>query len=394
MANRLSLKWKLILGAIAVLLFVISALAGLVQVNETAHLIYKRYKTFDRYVFEEVRPQLAAQDSRALISIDDPAGMELLRRDVSALIYGNDGSRKKEHAFKAYGQSIELLTAADFDFVKEARRFYVAQRDGGVLSFLYYMEPDSPDPTRAAIFHNGFASDFTEMRPMIEALLKAGYTVVALDQYGYGESSREAPCEIPEYDVECEANLQYGFDRLKAPLALHIEPVRAAIDLLEKRGFNSVDAVGFSAGSGTVVLAASVEPRIRRSVAVAGTLPYYLREGQDAPIGVADYAPLKDMASLIDLYILGASGEGRAQMHLFNRFDRCCFRNLKGRQYEPAVQDAVQSLGLGGNFGVSIDETHARHTISDWGVARVMDFLTGGTPTGSSVTDSIDKDLQ
>ncbi|NMM43568.1 alpha/beta hydrolase [Rhodospirillaceae bacterium KN72] len=393
MANRLSLKWKLILGTAAVFLVAIGALVVTVRVNDTANLIYKRYKTFDRYVFEEVRPELAAQDARSFISVSSPADVKALRREVSAVIYENDGDRTAQHAFYAYGNSKTLETARNFNFVKEARQYYVAQRPG-VLSFLYILEPETPNPDHAVIFHDGFAGSFVDMRPMIEAMVKAGYLVVAMDQFGYGENSREAPCEIPEYDLTCEANLQYGMAKLHSPLSLHVEPVRAAVDFLESKGVSTIDAVGFSAGSGTVVLAASVEPRIRRSVAVAGTLPYYLREGQDAPIGVADYAPLKDRASLLDLYILGASGEGRAQMHLFNRFDRCCFRNLKGRQYEGAVQDAVQSLGIGGGFGVSIDETHARHTISDWGVARVMDFLNGGAPTGSSVSDAIEKEQQ
>ena len=384
-------KWHVVL--VACLVLIIGALAVTVQVNETAHLLYKRYKTFDRYVFEEVRPELAAQNAGVFVSVSSRDGVDALRREVSGIIYENDGDRIAQRAFYAYGNSKTLETASHFDFVKEARQYYVAQRPG-VLSFLYILEPETQTPDRAVIYHNGFAGSFVEMRPMIEALLKAGYFVIAMDQLGYGENSREAPCEIPEYDLDCEANLQYGMAQLHSPLSLHIEPVRAAVDFLESKGFSTIDAVGFSAGSGTVVLAASVEPRIRRSVAVAGTLPYYLREGQDAPIGVADYAPLKDKASLLDLYILGASGDGRAQMHLFNRFDRCCFRNLKGRQYEPAVQDAVQTLGLGGDFGVSIDETHARHTISDWGVARVMDFLTGGAPSGSSVTDLVDKEQQ
>ena len=244
----------------------------------------------------------------------------------------------------------------------------------GLLSFFYLLEPKRPAGKRGVIYHNGFAGTSVQSAALLDALLEAGATVIAIDQLCYGDNACNAPCG-PGHPPDCLANLQFGLAKMQTPLRDHVEPVRAAADLLFSRGAAEVDAVGFSAGAGTVTLVAAVDTRIRRSVAAAGVLPYYLREGQDAPIGIADYAPLQEMASMMDLFLLSAAGKGRAHLHLFNRFDRCCFRNVKGRLYEPTLRERLAAIGIGGAFSVAIDETHARHAISGHGVATILSFL-------------------
>ena len=207
--------------------------------------------------------------------------------------------------------------------------------------------------------------------------------MLAFDQLGYGENSREVPCDLPpDPSRPCKANLHSDLARITSPVALHVEPVLAGVDFLEERGFATIDALGFSAGAATVTFAAAIDPRIRRTAAVAGILPLYLREGQDRVFGISEALATSGPVSYLDLFILTASGEGRRYLQLFNRFDRCCFRNLKGRHYEAALKDRVAALG-GGGFSVHIDESHARHTVSAEAVAVIQAMLSqdAGAPS-------------
>jgi len=366
-------SWKFWAILIALILTLCGGLVILVRTNDGLYVQYKRLKAADRYVFDVVRPELADQDPSDSLSIRSADDLDAARAALSVLVYGGDGARNVVTPYYGHGETGSLQQAQTLEGIASARHFYLSPRPD-VLSFIYLLTPKTPIAKRGLIYHHGFAGGFMQQEPLIEAALYRGYTIVAIDQLAYGENSRKSECDIdPEPD--CQANLQFDLDRIHDPLRLHVEPVRAAIDLLEMQGITDISAIGFSAGAATITLTAALDNRITRSVAAAGVLPYYLREGQDAPIGIADYAPLGDRFSMIDLFLLSASGEGREHMHLFNRYDRCCFRNVKGLLYSPLLSETLGALGRGGAFEVRIDETHARHTISDWGSNQIFSFL-------------------
>ena len=81
--------------------------------------------------------------------------------------------------------------------------------------------------------------------------------------------------------------------------------------------YQDVIMIGHSGGGWTTTLAAAIDPRIRLSFPVAGSLPLYLQEG---PCGItADYEQVvpslyRDRASYLDLYVLGSVGAGRRQV--------------------------------------------------------------------------------
>lgn len=364
------IRW---IWAILATIVALGLLVVFVRTNDAAFTVYKRLKAQDQYVYEEVRPSLVAQDPATFISIRTPADVLTYRETLKRLVYGGEGQRLAETPIPADSDSPVLDAVRQFSGVAEAHRFALEVRPG-LYSYIYLMVPANPMPHRGLIYHHGFAGSFPQRQDLIEAALKKGLTVIVMDQLAYGENAGEAPCDFPA-GADCQANLQFDLTKLKNPLAIHVEPVRVAIDLMNERGINDVTVVGFSAGSGTIVLTAALDDRIQTSIAVAGTLPYYLREGQDAPIGVANYTPLRDAMSLMDLYILGASGGGRMQTHLFNRYDRCCFRNVKGLLYEPVISDRLKELDLDGQFQIRIDESHARHGISKWGIAMIFTLM-------------------
>ncbi|MBF0252028.1 MAG: alpha/beta hydrolase, partial [Alphaproteobacteria bacterium] len=72
-----------------------------------------------------------------------------------------------------------------------------------------------------------------------------------------------------------------------------------------------------------------------------------------------------------EMFVLASVGAGRGQMQVFNRYDRCCFANAVGKLYEQPVRDAARTLDARARFSVLIDESHARHKVSE----RALDAI-------------------
>lgn len=139
-----------------------------------------------------------------------------------------------------------------------------------------------------------------------------------------------------------------------SPLKLFVHPLVVAVNWLETAPdgphAEAVDAVGFSGGAWTVTVAAAVDPRIRLSIPVAGTLPLYLMVAPpNSRLG--DYEQLHPgllaRANFLEMYVMGAAGNGRRQVQILNQFDGCCYRGVGARDYAPVVAETVSELGEG-----------------------------------------------
>ena len=133
-------------------------------------------------------------------------------------------------------------------------------------------------------------------------------------------------------------------------------------------GSHTTRARAESGGGWTTTLYAAIDPRVRLSIPVAGTLPEFLRAGEfHGPRDRGDweqyYPALYKIAGYLDLYVLGSSGEGRRQRQVLNRYDSCCFAGVRHRTYETHVRAAVAKVGPGA-FDVYLDESHRAHLIS------------------------------
>ena len=65
----------------------------------------------------------------------------------------------------------------------------------------------------------------------------------------------------------------------------------------------------------------------------------------------------------LELYVLGAYGDDRKHIQIFNKNDPCCFSGNGYETYEFVVKDKMLQLGKG-NFQILIDDTHNEHKIS------------------------------
>jgi len=115
--------------------------------------------------------------------------------------------------------------------------------DGTRLAY----DVDGPDEGPAVVLLHGFASDATASwreTGIVAALVTAGFRVVTFDARGHGRSAKP-------HD-----------DEAYRPPAM----ARDVSAVLDEVGAESADLVGYSMGSTTAIVAASIEPRVRRLV--------------------------------------------------------------------------------------------------------------------------------
>jgi hypothetical protein len=72
-----------------------------------------------------------------------------------------------------------------------------------------------------------------------------------------------------------------------------------------------------------------------------------------------------------------ATGRGRRQLQILNRFDSCCFAGVCHRGYAPAVTQRVATIG-DGHWEVVEDATHDQHTISPYALSVILWDLRAG----------------
>jgi pimeloyl-ACP methyl ester carboxylesterase len=272
-------------------------------------------------------------------------------------------------------ESIEQNVAderfADLANLERIDRIRIRMKNG-VHSNAYHFHPRRGNG-RLVLYHHGYAGVFHDAKHVIAGLLSEGYAVIALNYLGYGENWSGGEFYLPRFGWY-QMSVHRLLDLVDRPMTYFIEPVVVALNHAERRyRYEAVDMIGFSAGGWTAMVAAALDPRIRRSYPVAGGYPLYLRSGHERNQSVPPqyYGPLVGAMNYLEMFVLGASGEGRRQLQIFNRYDRCCFRNTLARLYEPAVGAAVERLGSG-SFEVLIDETHADHKISDFALAAII----------------------
>ena len=220
---------------------------------------------------------------------------------------------------------------------------------------------------------------------VIAALLAEGRPVVAFTMPNRAPNISPAEIETahsgtipPAFDHEIYRYLET--DRF-SPLKLFLQPLVVAVNWLETAPdgphAEAVDAVGFSGGGWTVTVDAAVDPRIRLSIPVAGSLPLYLMVAPpNSRLG--DYEQLHPdllaRANFLEMYVLGAAGTGRAQVQILNQFDGCCYRGTGARDYAPAVAETVAALGQGGAYDLLITGGD-KHEVNAEALARIREEL-------------------
>jgi ricin-type beta-trefoil lectin protein len=240
----------------------------------------------------------------------------------------------------------------------------------------------------------------------IAALLAKGHSVLAMTMPHL--TPADTALGVPR-DCGGHPDSMFDFQVTGSPLKLFLEPLAQAINYLAQTAspkYQDFNMIGLSGGGWTTVVYSAIDPRIKISIPVAGSVPLYLRvepyshdKEQYLPAFYGALSPaVPGRAGYLDLYALGSFGTGRAQVQVLNRHDDCCFGEREHitdvlhvgfdtavRAYEARLRSALGQLGSG-LFRVVIDEASPIHMISDYTINSVIiPTLNGATSLDTTI---------
>lgn len=260
--------------------------------------------------------------------------------------------------------------------------------DAGVKGMAYHFVPELPNG-RLVIVHNGHTCTLegAGLESMISELLNARFAVLAMFM------PRVAPNDCKESPHDPLFQDPALAPAAGSPMRYFLEPVAASINYLLSRSqvgqfplYREIDMLGHSGGGWTTTLYAAIDPRIRLSFPVAGSIPISSRGAGSVGDAEQYFEDFYRIAGYRDLYLLGAREPGRKQFWILNRNDPCCFgdseiqfRDAAGRSwdeamrgYEAEVTGALGGLGRTGSFQLVIDDTSGMHSLSPHVIQHIL----------------------
>ena len=231
---------------------------------------------------------------------------------------------------------------------------------------------------RLVIFQQGHADDLasTNGDGAVRFFLERRYPVLVVHMPLYGLNTGPFPhggYHDPMFTLESPT---------LSPFKYFLEPIVRAVNYVrEVLRYRTVHMIGVSGGGWTTTLSAALDPRIRVSFPVAGTLLLYLRR-QDVYCSRGDWGDLEQhhqvlysMVDYLDLYILGSYGYRRGQLQVLNQYDSCCFWGVRFLTYRDIVKDVGAGLRRG-RYDVFLDSSHFSHLISQHALDNgILPFL-------------------
>ncbi len=370
------------LTAMAALLAVAAVLVVLVQTWEPAYVLYKRLRASSSYVYDEIKPDHATTDPAQFLSIGTADDVEPTRAKLRAIIRdgwpGGGDFADLSNVFEIHSDELPTKNLAELRALAPVAtlRAFRFEFGEGIQSYAVYLRPPKATGETVVLLH-GFAGEFQDARDYLVVLLARGLSIIGLNQLGYGGNSIYQ--RAGERIGGALTNLHHQVEAIPGGVFPHVAQITRAVSLAERLDpARPVHLAGFSMGAYMVTLAAAIDPRPAVVSANSGIYPAYLRDRkQDEAVGVAAHPQLLAAASHLDLMLLAALGERRRYLQVFNRYDRCCYSNTKGKLYEPALRARIAALGLVGDFHVVIDESHGRHKLSRLGADALLETIAG-----------------
>jgi hypothetical protein len=242
-------------------------------------------------------------------------------------------------------------------------------------SSAWHLLPKVEPNRRLVIFNPGHVMDFNDPSypcdaRTIDALLAKGFSVVAMLM------PRNVKGGVCPHDDLFGCKFTDG-----SAFKIFLEPIAAYLNYLKSHSredsfpeYNEYDMVGLSGGGWTSTVYPALDPAIKISIPVSGTLPIFLRWGGSWGDQEQTLPAFYGIAGYLDLYIMGSYGPGRKQVQVLNRKDNGCFGEAQHRgplpwdssvrQYEARVASTLSALGAANHFRVYIDEAATKHEIS------------------------------
>ena len=264
----------------------------------------------------------------------------------------------------------------DFQNLKRIDRLTV-EMEYGINSISYLFIPEQSNE-KLILYHQGHGGDFLLGKNTIQFFLDRNFTVIAMAMPLLGMNNQP----VAEIDGLGEMKL-ISHKKLRLleannfnPMKLFLEPVQTNLNFLDKEyNFKRYSMIGLSGGGWTTVVYSAIDERISDSFSVGGSIPFYLRvDSRDMGDYEQTNIELYKNVNYLELYVLGAYGDGRQHIQIFNKNDPCCFSGNGYETYEFVIKDKMSQLGKG-TFQILIDDTHNEHKISDHTLKLVYEMI-------------------
>lgn len=248
----------------------------------------------------------------------------------------------------------------------------------GIDSNAYWFKPKTNAIKACVLVNPGHGGDFIILKSIIKDLLDQDYCVVAMSMPLSGQNNQPwvtlahlGPLHLTLHNHLAYLTMPDG----GLPLQLFIEPVIAMVSFLQQQTQTPIFMLGLSGGGWTTLMSAAVDPRITKSIVVAGDLPMTfrandLRDGGDYEQHDANF---QKHFNSFQLHALSATA-GRKQVVIYNEFDACCYAGRAGLMFIPPIQKRLAQLQQG-QLHLYIDNTHNQHQISPAAQQLIMQEL-------------------
>ena len=314
----------------------------------------------------------------SLIKIDSKSDIDQKRDflieyfwDVGSFQRVKDKSQLPEVEIKISDSSYK-----DFQNLKRIDRLTV-EMEYGINSVSYLFIPEQSNE-KLILYHQGHGGDFLLGKDTIQFFLDRNFTVIAMAMPLLGMNNQP----VIEIDGLGEMKL-ISHKKLRLleannfnPMKLFLEPVQTNLNFLDKEyNFKRYSMIGLSGGGWTTVVYSAIDERISDSFSVGGSIPFYLRvDSRDMGDYEQTNIELYKNVNYLELYVLGAYGDGRQHIQIFNKNDPCCFSGNGYETYEFVIKDKMSQLGKG-TFQILIDDTHNEHKISNHTLKLVYEMI-------------------
>lgn len=306
-------------------------------------------------------PTAAAPDAQ---HVDDrfafPADPEAKRRELIEFVFRDGTIPNAPPEATETNISVDLFTETPNLARIDTVRFDIGL---GLWSLMYVFHPEDHNG-QAVIYHPGHGHTLSGGAHAVDYLVERGYLVLFAFMPLFGPNPGDLEVE---YKGETFYLRRWHDDLLPIEqrggntFHLFFEPVARGVAYLQRDlGIEQIAMIGLSGGGWTTDVYSAIDPRVRLTYNVSGSVPFHLRT-TERDRGEYEQLPERPFYELIDymgLYFLAAQGEGQGHRQHSHEFDACCY-DFRGRaeafrEYERAVQDRLQSDPLGGDFRVEL----------------------------------------
>ena len=312
------------------------------------------------------------------------------RRQLIAYVWGTKGfpkDRKPDQVITNVASPVHHL-----DQLARVDEFRM-QLAPGLEGLAYHFIPRQPNG-ELVVVHHGHACTLDDDPSPNDVGYGLQRTLQGLLTHGYGALGVFMPHLRPG-DCTGGHDAMFGGGTNVAsgsPIKYFLEPTAISLNYLKTRSraggfprYRTFHMTGLSGGGWTTTVYAALDPTIRCSFPVAGTIPLYLRSGGSVGDREQFDPGFYGIAGYPDLYVLGALGQGRKQVQILVRRDDCCFGEAqheasRSKPYAEAMRDYEERVGAalvqaGGKreaFRLEIDETAPSHMISHHAIHKII----------------------